>query len=332
VEFLHERYSVDLDTYNWNQKFLVPLILTVQFFKLLTKSNANTVYVVMFAGFWSVIPTWLAKTFGRKAFIIVGGTDCVSFPEFNYGSMRKGLYRKSIEYSLKNCTAILPVSSELVQYDYTYFDAEIKKQGYLSFFPDVKTPHKVIYNGYEIPAQKPGIERKPNSFITVAKITNSVLYELKGIDVIRELATRKPELSFTIVGISESVVFEFRLNELPNLKCVPFVGSYELDKLYREHQFYMCLSLSEGFPNALSEGMSYGCVPIGSNVSAIPFIIGKTGFVLDTRDGNSLLNLTEQILQLSKEELSERSTLAKERIRNQFSLEKRKVAFYELIG
>lgn len=329
---MRERYSVELDTYSWNEKFLVPLILIAQFFRLFLKSKSDTVYIVMFAGFWSVIPVWLAKTFGRRAYVIVGGTDCVSFPEFNYGSMRKGLYRKSIEYSLKNCSAILPVSSELIQYDYTYYDAQVKKQGYLSFFPDVTTPSHVIYNGYEIPESEPSTQRKNKSFITVAKITNSVLYELKGIDLIRELASRKPELSFTIVGISENVISEFKLNELPNVTCIPFVGSDELDKLYRQHQFYMCLSLSEGFPNALSEAMSYGCVPIGSNVSAIPFIISDSGFVIAKRTQESVLQVIQKATSLSNEELDQLGRAAKDRIATEFSLSKRKEMFNELIG
>jgi glycosyltransferase involved in cell wall biosynthesis len=285
----------------------------------------------MFAGFWSVIPTFLAKMFGRRCYIIVGGTDCVSFPEFNYGSMRKSMLKKTIAYSLKNCTRILPVAEQLIEYEYTYFDALINRQGYRSFLPDVDTKTQVIYNGYELPSIEP-IARKEKSFITVAGIFSSVQYELKGIDTIRELAAARPECSFTIVGIDENVSSEFNLQALENVKCIPFTDSERLQHIYALHRFYLCLSLSEGFPNALSEGMSHGCVPIGSNVSAIPFIIGETGFISGKRTLECALHVIDKAISLNDEELDNMSKAARDRIASEFSLQRRKDAFFELIG
>ncbi|WP_332911264.1 glycosyltransferase [Algoriphagus boritolerans] len=62
----------------------------------------------------------------------------------------------------------------------------------------------------------------------------------------------------------------------------------ELLKQYNTHQFYLQLSTSEGFPNALGEAMACGCVPIGSAVGAIPEIIDKTGFLLFRKEINEL--------------------------------------------
>lgn len=321
-----------VDTYNWNRKHVVPFILIAQFFNLAIRSNTDTAYVIMFAGYWSIIPIWLAKLTGRRAFLIVGGTDCVSFPELNYGSLRKPLMRKAIGYSLRNCSMILPVSEQLRESDYTYFDSIEKRQGYLSFFPDVNVPTKVIFNGYEMPSINPVIEKKPNSFITVAKIDSEMLFELKGIDLLVESARSHPEFSFTIVGISSQMVEHFRLDLIANLNCIPFSGKSELDGLFRQHQFYLCLSLSEGFPNALCEGMSYGCVPIGSDVSSIPFIIDETGFILKKRDHRLLAELIQEVSSLSADKLREKSEAARRRIAENFPLEKRKSAFFQAIG
>jgi len=285
----------------------------------------------MFAGYWSVIPVWISRVFGRKSLLIVGGTDCVSFPEFNYGSLRKPLISKAIRYSLNNCTTILPVGKELVGYDYTYFDAAQKKQGYKSFFPEVKTPVRIIYNGYELPEGSPLTNRKPNSFITVARIHTLVHYELKGIDLFVEMAKIHPDCSFTIAGISNEIVAQCKLNTILNLNCVPFVGNHELDTLYREHQFYCCLSLSEGFPNALCEGMSYGCIPIGSKVSSIPFIIGETGFVVERRDSAVLNQVFQQVIGLSQEQVAEKGAASLARITDSFPLSRRKSMFYDII-
>lgn len=285
----------------------------------------------MFAGYWSVIPTWFSRVFGRKCLLIVGGTDCVSFPEFNYGSLRKPLISKAIRFSLNNCTTILPVAEELVEYNYTYFDAVRKKQGYKSFFPEVNTPIRIIFNGYEVPKGNPLTKKKPNSFITAARIHTSVHYELKGIDLFVEMARVHSACSFTIVGISNEIIAQFQLGTIQNLRCVPFVGKDELDTLFREHQFYCCLSLSEGFPNALCEGMSYGCIPIGSKVSSIPFIIGDTGFVVERRDADLLNREIQRAIGLSQEQIAARSAASLVRIADSFPLSRRKAMFYNII-
>jgi glycosyltransferase involved in cell wall biosynthesis len=64
-----------------------------------------------------------------------------------------------------------------------------------------------------------------------------------------------------------------------------------LNALFQEHQYYMQLSISEGFPNAPCEAMLCGCIPIGSNVAALPLIIGKTGYVLKHRNKEELIQL-----------------------------------------
>jgi glycosyltransferase involved in cell wall biosynthesis len=332
IDLLREKYPVRVDTYHWNRKYLIPFILIAQLFNLAMRSNAHTAYMIMFAGLWSVIPIWLAKLTGRRSFLIVGGTDCVSFPELNYGSLRKPLQRKAIGYSLRNCTTILPVSEQLRKSDYTYFDSIEKKQGYLSFFPDVNVPTKVIYNGYEMPPIEPIISKRPNSFITVARINNEMLFELKGIDLVLESARSNPDHSYTVVGISKEIVARFKLSSVRNLTCIPFSAKSDLDRLYREHQFYLCLSISEGFPNALCEGMSYGCIPIGSNVSSIPFIINDTGLILKKRDPLLLAELIKEVSSRSVDELREKSEAAKDRIATNFPLEKRRSAFFQTVG
>lgn len=332
IDLLRERYPVRVDTYNWKRKHVVPFILIAQFFNLALRSNDRTAYVIMFAGYWSIIPIWLAKLTGRRTFLIVGGTDCVSFPELNYGSIRKPLLRKAIGYSLRNCTTILPVSEQLRRSDYTYFDSIEKKQGYLSYFPDINVPTRVIHNGYAMPEKDPVILKKRNSFITVAKIDSEMLFNLKGVDLVMKAARANPDHSYTVVGISKEVVDRFELASVHNLQCFPFSGKSDLDLLYRQHQFYLCLSLSEGFPNALCEGMSYGCIPIGSEVSSIPFIIDNTGFILKKRDHRLLAELIQEVGSLSADKLREKSEAARRRIAENFPLERRKSAFFQAIG
>ncbi|WP_081211283.1 glycosyltransferase family 4 protein [Salegentibacter sediminis] len=47
----------------------------------------------------------------------------------------------------------------------------------------------------------------------------------------------------------------------------------ELKQAYREAHFVVLLSKSEGWPKTLAEGMWFGCVPVATNVSCVPWIL-----------------------------------------------------------
>jgi hypothetical protein len=143
----------------------------------------------MFAGYWSVLPVLFGKFFKKNVFIILGGTDCVSYPTFNYGSLRKPLLKSAIFISLKHATCLLPVHESLIDFTNSYFDHS--KQGIKNHFKSIKTPVRTIFNGYEPIVTQKEIElskRIPNSFITVAFVNNNVRMILKGIDLILESA------------------------------------------------------------------------------------------------------------------------------------------------
>jgi glycosyltransferase involved in cell wall biosynthesis len=103
----------------------------------------------------------------------------------------------------------------------------------------------------------------------------------------------------------------------------------ELLDLYNSHQFYLQLSTSEGFPNALGEAMTCGCIPIGSAVGAIPEIIGDSGIVLAKKELNLLEN---QIFKLLNQNLAAFSNEAYQRILKLFNFEKRKKALLKVLN
>ena len=54
----------------------------------------------------------------------------------------------------------------------------------------------------------------------------------------------------------------------------------------RSHFMLLPSSCSEGWPKVLSEAMAYGVVPVASNVSCIPQILGATGSELTSEPGD----------------------------------------------
>jgi glycosyltransferase involved in cell wall biosynthesis len=56
-----------------------------------------------------------------------------------------------------------------------------------------------------------------------------------------------------------------------------------VQKAYQNSHFVVLPSDSEGWPKAIAEGMFWGCVPLASPVSCVPYMLdqGKRGILLD---------------------------------------------------
>ncbi|MEP0714398.1 MAG: glycosyltransferase family 4 protein, partial [Algoriphagus sp.] len=162
--------------------------------------------------------------------------------------------------------------------------------------PDLKTPIKVIANGFDTDFWKDlDQKRQPKSFISVATGTsNPARARVKGYDLIEQLAANHPDWSFTLAGDATYT------SPNPNVKIIGKQAASQLRELYNSHEFYLQLSTSEGFPNALGEAMACGCVPIGSAVGAIPEIIGSEELILNHKN---YLELEKLLLKLTEAKL-----------------------------
>lgn len=255
----------------------LPFYFILQFFQLLWFLPRTSQYLCFFGGYHSVLPVWFGKVFGKKCTIQAGGTDCINMPEIGYGNFRKKWLRKATVYSFRNCSLILPVAEALVKQNYSYDPQINPKQGLLNLIPDLTTPIQVIPNGFDTDFWRDlGKERRPFSYISVATGTSNPSRAIvKGYDLIEQLAAFHPDWTFTLVGDSAYSSPNQNVTVLGKMKAI------ELLDLYNSHQFYLQLSTSEGFPNALGEAMASGCIPIGSAVGAIPEIVGDTGIILN---------------------------------------------------
>ena len=274
-----------------------------QFFFLILKSWSADVYVSFFAGYSSFLPGIFAKLFGKPHLIILGGTDCCSFPSFNYGNFNKKLLGLFTGASLKSATHFAPVDLSLIESENVYVKEVFPKQGYKIFCPKAKAPFTVINIGYDSEkfyCSKPKIK---NSFLTMAQM-NWPNYSRKGIDLFFEMAKRFPECTFTLVGHKPEMKFE---NTPSNISLVEFIPYEKLRDVYSEHEFYLQLSIMEGFPSAPCEAMLCECIPIVSNVAALPEIAGDTGFILEKKNEDLLEQLIHKAMKSDKEMLRQKA-------------------------
>lgn len=268
------------------------------------------------------MPVWFGRVFGKRCTIQAGGTDCINMPEIGYGNFRKKWLRKATVYSFKNCTLILPVAEALVKQEYRYDPRISPKQGLLNLIPDLKTPVQVIPNGFDTEFWKDlGNERKPHSFISVATGTSHPSRAMvKGYDLIDKLAKNHPDWDFTLVGDLGYT------SSHSNVCVLGKMNPNELKLAYNSHQYYLQLSTSEGFPNALGEAMACGCIPIGSAVGAIPEIIEKAGFILGVKD---FIQLESLLISAQNFDLTDLRKKAAVHIKTKFSYSIRKKLLIE---
>jgi glycosyltransferase involved in cell wall biosynthesis len=290
VETLSDDFSVKKINFNPKGRNSKIIILINQFIILIKEIFTLDGIIVKFAGIHSLLPALFCKIFRKKLIIISGGTDCVSFPSFEYGNFYPPLTRFITKLSFRYANFIIPVHESLMITDYEYSDDDYDKQGLLFHYPELTTPYMVVYNGYSALKWYKNSIKKKNTFITVASYsTNDRRRKLKGIDLIIEIAKHFENSEFIIIG-TDPDTFPKRT---ANITLLPWVDNQDLINHYSSAEFYLQLSVSEGFPNSLCEAMLCECVPVVSNVNSMPFIVGDTGFVLERKDINLLKELLE---------------------------------------
>lgn len=292
-EILEQKYQLFENTYDWTKKKLVPIYLLHQFFVMLFTIPFSKGVLVSFGGYWALFPIMIANLFKKPSYIVLHGTDCAYFPQISYGMFGIKNILRFCELSYQKVNKILPVSESLVYTENTYFDEnKVIKQGYKHFFKSNDTPYKVIYNGIDLKKWEKIsiIEKQKNTFVTVL---SEGQFERKGGPLILQLAQKFTEYQFYFVGILEK---NYNPNNLKNLHFLGRKTSIELKEIYSTFEYYLQLSIFEGFGCALCEAMLCECIPIGSNVNMIPQIIGNTGFVLKHQtieEANQLVSTLE---------------------------------------
>ncbi len=291
IDMLSERYQVVEHRFDVSKKYLLPLAFAKQKLFLFKHQSSALATVTHIAGYVSFLPALWTKVFKLPSLVIIAGTDGAKFPAIRYGNFNRRVMGWFTRMSYKMASLLAPVDASLIDVAYSYDLVGAPRQGYRHFCPDVTTPCTVVNYGYDAdmwPLKKE--DRPPNSFITViAGIDSEAIFLRKGVDLILDVARRVPEASFTLVGANPDN--SWLQNVSPNIQLHPVTDRDGLVELLNRHRFYMQLSLMEGFPNALCEAMLCGCIPIGSNVAAIPFIIGNTGYVLERKDPAKLADL-----------------------------------------
>ncbi|WP_167616523.1 glycosyltransferase [Maribellus sediminis] len=266
-KILSSKYTVDKYEFQANRKLGTMFIQLLKqlAFLILNLKKYDAVYV-WFGDYHSVLPIVFSRIYRKQSYVVVGGYDVANFPEYKYGSLVNPFRRFATYYSFKYASLCLPVVEKL-------------QEKLHAFCPGARS--RIIHTGYQFNnLDLPNFTSiRNNNVVTVSITSGSQRFYIKGLDRFRELALHVPDFNFIVIGVSD--VAQQLFQPIPyNLKLLPVMNYQEVTKYYREASFYAQFSRTEGLPNALCEGMLYGCIPLGLDIGGIPTAIEDYGIIL----------------------------------------------------
>lgn len=167
---------------------------------------------------------------------------------------------------------------------------------------------------HELDAKAPIIQRDFNSaiqFLFVGTLSEGKR-PLYAVQFVETLYKKGYDVKLAVLGegVMRSKISAYcEMNQLNDL--VTLYGNKELafvKEMYQTSHFLILPSKSEGWPKAVAEAMFWGCVPLSTAVSCIPFMLdnGKRGGILkmdinqDIKQIIELMNNTDQYQQISQ--------------------------------
>lgn len=252
-----------------------------------------------------------SRIFGKKSIVVVGGYEVARIPELRYGLLLSPVKSRILKYVLRRADRVLTV------------DEALKWEAIRNVGVDGKNI-TTVPNGFDSEKFSPKGE-KENMILTAYLCSTWERARLKGLDTFVRTAETLPHLQFVTVGVTGPVLKDLRRMASSNVTFVPPVEENDLIPYYQKARVYCQLSMREGLPNALCEAMLCECVPVGTDVQGIRTAMGDTGFYVSYGDPMATKEAIERALTRGS------GTLARERIRKLFPLEKREKRLAEVI-
>ena len=256
-----------------------------------------------FAGEYAFLAALFAKIFRKKSIVVAGGGEVAQIPEIGYGGILNLKTARRVKLALKHSDKVLAVS-------------EFNKKELLKYTDPKKV--ETVYNAVNYNKFKP-VGEKEDLVITVAPSLSDTVIKRKGLETYIKAAKHLPGIKFMLIGRIIDDSFE-RLKSIAilNVEFVGFVSSEEeIINYYQMAKVYCQLSLYETFGVALAEAMLCECVPVVTNIAALPEVVGDTGFYVPYGDVEATAEAIKKALN------SDTGKEARDRIKNLFPMQRR---------
>lgn len=271
----------DYKIVNYFKSFLIPFKITKKL------QNQDIIHQHQLLGSWIAI---LLKIISRKPLLIRTGYDMYAFSlSENKKNYIQSLYKLLTKLSFRMSNIYTVTSNSDAIFLKKHLNINSNKL-------------RIRPNFIEINKFKNFDQRESNKILTVGRLEDQKNY----LFLINSLGSLK-NWQVDIVGSGSQKKSLEKIADRVGIK-VNFFGNLEykeLEKLYQNYKFYISTSKYEGNPKTVLEAMSFGCVPILSNIPNHTEIVEHNfnGYIFD-------LNVSS-VLEIFKNEITNSSKLEK---------------------
>lgn len=268
-----------------------------------------------FCGLHALVANLFSKILLKPSITVVGGYEVAKLPENDYGQFANNRHRFITIWGLKLSDIVLNVSR--YSQKSTIANARISAD-----------KCKVIYHGFseDVFFRNHNIKKK-DIVLTIAYINNVTLVR-KGIELFVKSAKFLPDIEFMLVGPDlDGTVDRLKKISTPNVRFAGGLFGHELANACNQAKVYVQLSCHESFGCSVAEAMLCGCVPVVANNSALPEVVGDTGFFMENRTPEEIAQKIKLVLETFHAKEHEAIT----RIKTKFPLNLRKKMLLESI-
>lgn len=197
--------------------------------------------------------------------------------------------------------------------------------------------HKIVYIpiGITLPSDEVNCKKFLKEKIEIIYVGR--IEKKKGVSELLKLARvlDKERFHLTIVGSGPYEGTLINLISHLRLTNVSFLGKVsedELRRLYAKSSIFLLLSEYEGHSVALTEAMSYGLIPIATNVGGNKYVVGDAGFLVRYPCNiNEVLELLYNLYD-DRKELLTKALKARTRAQRLFDINKIADRYVEIYG
>jgi glycosyltransferase involved in cell wall biosynthesis len=254
----------------------------------------------------------LARLFGKKSIVVVGGVDAANRPDLGYGAFLDPIVAKRTRYAVSHSDRVLVVEESLRE--------ELIRNSRVD-----RREIMTIHLGFDTERFTPGDGPRRNVLMVAAVQDTNV--RRKSLDIFMDVARRTPDLPFVLVGARDNEATDRLRKSAPaNVRFLGRLSDLELLDEYRAAKVYVQISRFEAFGYALGEAMACGCVPVGTDVGGIAALVDGAGFLVPVGDVDATIAAVRNASR------GKDGTSARARIKEHFSLERREAALVQLIN
>ena len=225
-----------------------------------------------FASVYASVAVMVARRFGVKSCIVIGGVDVAKDEKLHYGIWTSPWKARMVRYALQKANRVLAVDPSLKE-------EAARLAGYdgenISYLP----------TGYDCEFWKLAGVKVP-LVLCVAGAPDGIRSKIKGLDLLVEASRSLPDVKFILVGVSS--VVSSSLGGGSNVIIHPYMERRRLLPYYQHAKIYCQPSRREGLSNALCEAMLCGCIPVATEVGGNRTAIGDAGLLVPPDDVTAL--------------------------------------------